>query len=279
MLAILRKTRTVINLARHAYCHRHTYARSWDSAKAFLLRLGSVEGARRLAGCGYATLGLRVPPVRVAIRRFSCDFLLIRDIFEQGEYAPAAQWELPEKAVILDLGANIGLAAVYFAGLRPHARLILVEPDAANLSLLRRNLSPSIDGTIYEGFAARADGFAGISREGDSWEFRKVDTPTASDERIRCFSVPTILHDTGVSCIDLLKCDIEGSEAELFADCRDWISRVRHLIVEVHRPYSPQRLYEDLKDCGWDFEVAQERSAGPHWVCFLRQVNRSAVAA
>jgi len=46
--------------------------------------------------------------------------------------------------------------------------------------------------------------------------------------------------------IDVLKCDIEGSETEVFKDCSSWIRRVRCMAVEVHNPYRAANLRDDL---------------------------------
>ena len=59
--------------------------------------------------------------------------------------------------------------------------------------------------------------------------------------------------------VDLLKCDIEGTEKELFAGCAPWIGRVRHLAVETHPPYTPDDLYAALGAAGWEFDVVEEK--------------------
>jgi translation initiation factor 2B subunit (eIF-2B alpha/beta/delta family) len=48
----------------------------------------------------------------------------------------------------------------------------------------------------------------------------------------------------------MLKCDIEGAERLIFADCRSWIQHIGVIVVETHPPYSLQLLQEDLKRCG-----------------------------
>jgi hypothetical protein len=50
--------------------------------------------------------------------------------------------------------------------------------------------------------------------------------------------------------IDILKCNIEGMEEELFAHCGEWIDRVGLLAVQVHHPYTTERLLEDLQRAG-----------------------------
>jgi hypothetical protein len=82
----------------------------------------------------------------------------------------------------------------------------------------------------------------------------------------------TLLARHPMDRIDLLKCDIEGSEAELFANCAPWIDRVRNLVIEVHPPYSPALLHQHLRAAGWEFDVCDEQQRGPEF--FLCALSR-----
>src|SRR5262245_22207843 len=65
------------------------------------------------------------------------------DGFIHGEVFEHEYYRLPLLAppkTILDLGANIGLTAVYFSRLFPMAALACVEPVPENLRVLARNL-------------------------------------------------------------------------------------------------------------------------------------------
>src|SRR5204863_5459192 len=57
--------------------------------------------------------------------------------------------------------------------------------------------------------------------------------------------------------IDLLKCDIEGAEQDLFAHCAPWIARIQNLIIEVHPPYTKALLLADLRSAGGDFDCRE----------------------
>src|ERR1700754_950801 len=45
------------------------------------------------------------------------------------------------KPLILDLGANIGLASLYFAKNWPNATIVAIEPDESNYNLMLKNVS------------------------------------------------------------------------------------------------------------------------------------------
>ena len=63
------------------------------------------------------------------------------------------------------------------------------------------------------------------------WGYRMI---AAADGAIPVITMPRLLADAGIDEIDVLKCDIESAEAELFAECRRWIERVRTMNVECH---------------------------------------------
>src|SRR4051812_46664341 len=59
-------------------------------------------------------------------------------IFEQGQYATH---DMGGEPVILDVGANIGMASLYFKTHYPDCRLEAFEPDPRLANLFKRNLA------------------------------------------------------------------------------------------------------------------------------------------
>src|SRR4029453_13165504 len=62
---------------------------------------------------------------------------------------------------ILDCGANIGLASIYFKGRYPHAQLTAFEPDPRLASICRSNLAGGVGGGGGGGKKARGGGSGG----------------------------------------------------------------------------------------------------------------------
>jgi FkbM family methyltransferase len=251
---------------------------SWrDGWTAFMLRLAATGKGKTLLGPKECSLNLKVLPTPLTLRRTNSDIFVVRDVFESEDYGFVRKMGLPENANILDLGANIGLASLYFASLFPKSSLLAIEPDSANCDLLERNCQPLISSgrlKLVRAFAGGADGSAAIDRSDQSWGFKKAGPAQAGNESIPCLSVPTLLGICPMEQIDLLKCDIEGSEAELFADCSSWIHRVRNLIIEVHPPYSTDQLQADLRRASWEFDLCDQQQRGTEFsLCVLRRRN------
>ena len=77
---------------------------------------------------------------QVYLRRRSGDFFIFHEIFTDRCYALPDCFAPQHETVIVDLGANIGLAALFLVSKLNVARLICIEPNPANVELLRRNL-------------------------------------------------------------------------------------------------------------------------------------------
>ncbi|RPI02078.1 MAG: FkbM family methyltransferase, partial [Zetaproteobacteria bacterium] len=77
-------------------------------------------------------LGLRVAGFNTRILKF-----FFREIFIHGDYSFAAARENP---LILDCGANIGMATLYFTWRYPRAEVHAFEPDPDTFALLKRNV-------------------------------------------------------------------------------------------------------------------------------------------
>src|SRR5437588_7740528 len=77
---------------------------------------------------------------QVVLRPASNDIYTLHEIATEEIYASVCRACLDPQTIV-DLGANIGLASLYFAERFRSARIIAVEPFAPNVELLRQNLS------------------------------------------------------------------------------------------------------------------------------------------
>jgi FkbM family methyltransferase len=171
------------------------------------------------------------------------------DAFVHSEIFEHECYRLPlpiAPKTILDLGANIGLSAIYFARLFPDAELACVEPAPDNFRLLNQNLElNNIGAAVIPAAVDVGDGRVLLELgERDYGHRIVVQSPCASRSTldIEAVSVPTILQRLSWERIGLLKVDIEGHEAALFArDCA-WLDRVDAMCIEWHVEGGAERL-------------------------------------
>lgn len=221
-------------------------------------------------------VGLRLAgsPQSLWVRPGTSDFEVVREILFRGQY-DAALRRLQPGALVLDLGANIGVSVRLWqrAGA---GQIVAVEPDADNCAMISRNLlQPHEERVkIVRAGAASHDGQGILDRSGGAWGI-KTRHSDAGSGTTSLLSIPSILSVAGVASerpIDLLKCDIEGFEAELFSSetAGAWLPRVRLLAIETHHPYSPERLLADVERNGLRAELLERRDAGPQAQLTLR---------
>ncbi|MBN8889912.1 MAG: hypothetical protein ABS99_04140 [Acetobacteraceae bacterium SCN 69-10] len=142
---------------------------------------------------------------------------------------------------ILDLGAYAGYAAIYLARRFPQARLLCVEPSPDSFRLLALNTIPyrrieRLQAAVWHhptrlGVAARYYG---------DWGTRLQDDVPEEARTIPAEDVPGLLRLAGWARADLVKCDIEGAEAAVFADPHaGWLHTLDALAIETHDTVQP----------------------------------------
>ena len=159
---------------------------------------------------------------------------------------------------ILDCGAHIGLATVYFATKYPEATICAVEADASNYALLRRNTSPYANvRAVHGALWGENEQLIVHNADGDTWTPTVARTTADSRENlVEGYTIERLLAESGVQHIDLLKMDIEGAEFEVFTSphAADWIRRTSLIMVELHDRITPgasRSFYELLRPFDW----------------------------
>jgi FkbM family methyltransferase len=185
--------------------------------------------------------------------------LLYSEIFARECYRFSSTKKDP---VILDCGANIGLATLYFKWLYPAAQITAFEPDPTTF----RALNDNVTGNRLQGVTVH-----NIALGGEDTEISfHVPEPgslmmSAVPSRVQgeTFQVPCRRLSTFITGeIDLLKLDIEGMEGPVLDELAESgkFSFVRELVIEIHHNLanSPTRLVgvlERLEQAGFHYHI------------------------
>lgn len=189
----------------------------------------------------------------VHVRVPSTDLRVYEQVILRQEYDFPAQ---RAPSFIVDAGANIGLASVFFANRYPNARILSLEPEKSNYDMLVRNAAPypnikPVRGALWSQTAELNVIDPGFGSWGFQVGAQNGVSSVASDKSVHAFTVETIMRDFGVEKIDILKIDIEGSELEIFQTANRWIDKVDSLVVELHeqlRPGCSRAFYNATND-------------------------------
>jgi FkbM family methyltransferase len=172
------------------------------------------------------------------LRFGTSDIETFNQIFENQEYDFVVQ-ESPK--IIVDAGANVGLASLYFANRFSEAKIFSIEPELSNYKILKMNIASysniiPINAALWNrneeinvvdpGF--NKWGFMTLGKEYQEEKIGKV------NHKVQGITVDKIIEDNEIEKIDIMKMDIEGAEREVFMDVESWIGKVDVLIVELH---------------------------------------------
>jgi FkbM family methyltransferase len=166
------------------------------------------------------------------------DIAVFGQIFRDLEYRCLD--DIGDPGLVIDCGANVGYSSAYFLSRFPNAKVIAVEPDAANFAVLEANVAPYGDRceVLNTGLWSHPTGLVMSEQAwGDGREWartvrvarpREAPAMTATD-------VGTLLAGSGFDRISILKVDIEGSESVVFAsNYESWIGKVDNMVIELH---------------------------------------------
>ena len=171
----------------------------------------------------------------VRLRPGTADESVFVEIFLEREYAV----DVPDAEYIVDAGAHIGCASLFFNQRFPSARIIAIEPDEKNFELLTQNLA-GVERALPVKGALWSHATQVAIKNGPhwpTWSYRVNESEASAT--VPAFSVTDLFERFELPRIDLLKIDIEGAEIEALQDAERWIDRVGTMIVETHDRWFP----------------------------------------
>lgn len=202
------------------------------------------------AGGAVATYSVNGRATRCYIRLESSDAFVLKQIWVDKEYDAVIHIYRnsfnDNPKTLIDAGANIGLTSLYFHAFFPGIRIMAIEPELANAAQVEKNAAlngaQSSIRLVTKALWARVTTLAPVSddfRDGLDWSFAATESVSGTIETV---TPESVIKMSGGS-IDIFKIDIEGAEAELFADnvSLDWVRSVKILAIEVH----PEKISVD----------------------------------
>jgi len=171
--------------------------------------------------------------VKVYLRNGTSDLPAFRQVFLEGEYSYPFNIK-PE--YIIDAGANVGLASIYFSLRFPGVKIIAIEPEPGNYKCLCNNtksfsnITQVMAGLWYE------DTLLGICKSEKLGDWGTQLSKSTANRQVECYSIENILTRYQFPRIDIFKIDIEGAEKELFLHAQDlnWLKKTKIVVIEIH---------------------------------------------
>lgn len=190
------------------------------------------------------TSGMHIPNILhpIYLRKGSSDIPAFQEIFSYKEYEIELDF-IPK--TIIDAGANVGLASIYFANKYPKATVIAIEPEKTNFDQLTRNTNLYKNIHVTRSAISRLSGITMnvVDTGGGNWAFRTEEIQSSNEptiDRVNTITISDLVKQFNLHFIDILKIDIEGAEAQLFeSGYEEWLPLTRCLIIELHDRFVP----------------------------------------
>ena len=163
---------------------------------------------------------------------------LVAHLVLSGQSYPVVELPKP-RPTILDVGANIGAAAIFFAANYPGATIHAVEPNPGCMDLLRRNIrpfTPSISAHPIA-LADRDDEMSLFLGESDSVTASLAKSSMTSEAAVTVSvrDAGSWMREEGLDSVDILKIDTEGAEVHIIRSIpRALIASISVLYIEFH---------------------------------------------
>jgi FkbM family methyltransferase len=185
-------------------------------------------------------------------RRFACrentsDEKVIRQVFGAEHYSLGRlrrhreivtylqdRLQAGKRPLVIDAGANIGASSVYLALTIPESRVVALEPEPGNYSLLCSNVE-GLDVRCLQAAVASKSGRTRLLDPGHgAWGYRT--DPSGEGPEVPAVTIPQILEEYGEPAYYpfMVKIDIEGGEKDLFEGDTSWVERTAIVVVELH---------------------------------------------
>lgn len=159
------------------------------------------------------------------------DLLTVNEIFCRRDY-PADS----DTRVVVDVGSNVGISALYFLTRNEECRCWLFEPDERNVARLRNTLQGFEDRyTLRSCAVAEAAGRVSFGIE-PTGRYGGIDVRGTDQIEVQCLDINDVLEEvlTEHAFIDVLKIDTEGAEIRTVLAIRaELLGRVRRIYIEA----------------------------------------------
>jgi FkbM family methyltransferase len=138
---------------------------------------------------------------------------------------------------IVDVGANVGAATVYFALTHPEARIFAFEPCPESYALWTSNVEGLANVTGFNFGLSDRDGQLPLYLGHEDPVTNSLGASVLNGREsvlVSLRAAGVILAEQGIDTIDILKVDTEGCEVAILRTLAAWLPRTGIIYVEYH---------------------------------------------
>lgn len=204
----------------------------------------------------YTQTTVNLQGIEIEIPDIASYKFMYKEIFNQEIYKFYTGKKDP---YIIDGGANIGLATIYFKQLYPNSEIISFEPDPIIFKILSNNINKfNLEGVelIPKGIWNKEGDIEFWSEGADGGMISEIDKSKLGSNNIKVVSLKSYLNRS----VDFLKLDIEGAETIVLRDIQEKLGNIQRIFVEYHsfvgQPQTIDEIFKILIKAGFRLHIS-----------------------
>ena len=170
--------------------------------------------------------------------------VLFKEIFIDSEYYTDLSHR--GKPLILDCGANIGMATIFFKWRYPNSEIYCFEPDLNTFLILQKNVIKNQlnNVTLYNAAVGDYEGEIFFYNDDDNPGSLRMSTKknriSKNKNVVNCIKLADFINGKQ---IDIAKIDIEGAEMKLLEDLNNTgtVRNIKEMFIEYHHKIGTEK--------------------------------------
>jgi len=204
--------------------------------------------------------------LQYVVRAGTTDLAVVNETSLADPYAVSGLDDLPEDAVVMDIGANIGDFSMKMAHARPSGRIYAVEPVSEHSRMIEvQKLLNQLGNVTNLHLALGAhEGEIEVHVEGGHSSSMWGRGPV---EKVRLTTLARLMEEFNIETLDLLKLDCEGAEWDILLAAESVLPRVQRIVMEFHclDGWTPEKMAEWLRQRGFGVQHTSGSWNGLLW--------------
>ena len=196
----------------------------------------------------YVTLELR-NGIEIKLRTNSTDLMAFTNVWLVEEYRKPG-FEIRNNDVVIDIGAHIGLFALYASQFCRSGKIYCFEPIKENFDMLKMNIELNrITNIIATNIAVSSDDGVVTMYLNDDQSGHSMHTISSRKIEVKSISLKSIFDSNHIECCNFMKLDCEGEEYLIMNALPDsYYAKIKKICMEYHLADIKQKSLDQLID-------------------------------